>query len=417
MPAMNNTVALYIGLRYIRAKRRNSFISFVSLFAFIGMALGVFALIVVLSVMNGFDREVRERILRVVPHAYVSTAGGIADWPALQARLGQNRALLGAAPYVKGHGLVSFDGTSHGVQLQGIEPGMEPEVSVIHDHMLVGGLDALEAGEYRIVLGSLLAHYLEVTTGDKISVTLPSVAVTPAGVFPRTRRFTVAGVFEVGAQLDQELALIHIDDARKLFRRGDNVDGMRLRFEDIYAAALHLPDVRNLLPPEYIVQDWSETQGSLFQAVKMEKTVVGVMLGIIIAVAAFNIVTTLIMMIAEKRADIAVLRTMGLRARGVIGIFMVQGMVLGVVGIAIGTVLGLLVAYNLAPIVSWFEGILGARIFDPSIYFVSSMPSEVRYDDVVMVCAGAAVVSFLATCYPAWRACLIEPAEALRYNV
>lgn len=417
MPAMNNTVAFYIGLRYIRAKRRNSFISFVSLFAFAGMALGVFALIVVLSVMNGFDREVRERILRVVPHAYVSMEGGIADWPSLQTRLNQSGGLHGSAPYVKGHGLISFDGATHGMQLQGIEPGIEPQVSVVHDHMLTGGLDALEAGEYRIVLGSLLARYLEVTTGDKVSVTLPSVAVTPAGVFPRTRRFTVAGVFEVGAQLDQELALIHIGDAQKLFRRGDHVDGMRLRFEDIYAAAEHIPDVRQALPPTYTVQDWSETQGSLFQAVKMEKTVVGVMLGIIIAVAAFNIVTTLIMMIAEKRSDIAVLRTMGLRARGVIGIFMVQGMVLGLVGIVIGTVLGLLVAFNLAPIVNWFESLLGARIFDPSIYFVTSMPSEVRYGDVVMVCAGAAVVSFLATCYPAWRACLIEPAEALRYNV
>src|SRR5690606_22670472 len=208
-------------------------------------------------------------------------------------------------------------------------------------------------------------------------------------VFPRTRRFTVAGVFEVGAQLDQELALIHIEDARKLFRRGANVDGIRLRFGDIYAAARHLPDLRKLLPPAYSVQDWSETQGSLFKAVKMEKTVVGVMLGIIIAVEAFNIVTTLIMMIVEKRSDIAVLRTMGLRARGVIGIFMVQGMVLGLVGIAIGTVLGLLVAFKLAPIVSWFENLLGARIFDPSIYFVSSMPSEVRYGDVVKVCVGA----------------------------
>ncbi len=417
MPDMNMPVAFHIGLRYIRAKRRNSFISFVSLFAFAGMALGVFALIVVLSVMNGFDRELRERILRVVPHAYLTAPDGLAEWPRVDARLQSVEALRGSAPYVKGHGLMNFEGAVRGVEIQGVAPDLEPRVSVVHEHMVAGTLDDLREGDYTIVLGSLLADYLEVSVGDRVSVTLPVVSVTPAGVFPRNKRFRVVGVFEVGAQLDQELALIHIRDAQTLFRRGEHVDGLRLRFDDIYEAAAHLPEIGRVIPPELDIQDWSETQGSLFQAVKMEKTVVGVMLGIIIAVAAFNIITTLIMMIAEKRADIAVLRTMGLRPRGVVGIFMVQGMVLGLVGIGIGAALGLIVAVNLGAIVGSFENLLGLQIFDPSIYFVTSLPSEVRSADIVKVCTGALIVSFLATCYPAWRACLIEPAEALRYNV
>jgi lipoprotein-releasing system permease protein len=417
MRAMNSLLPFYIGLRYTWAKRRNTFISFVSLFAFIGMALGVFALIVVLSVMNGFDRELKDRILRVVPHGFVEADKPLQDWPALVERVMTGHGVQGAAPYVAGHGLVTYDGSVHGVEIQGIDPQAERSVSVVHQHMLVGDLEDLQAGEYQIVLGSLLARYLSVTIGDKVQITLPDVSVTPAGIFPRTKRFTVVGVFEVGAQLDQSLALVHIADAQKLLRRQGGVDGLRLRFNDIYKAPALLNDLQRDLGPQYKTRDWSETQGSLFQAIKMEKTVVGIMLGIIIAVAAFNIVTSLIMMITEKRADIAVLRTMGMSAGGVVGIFMVQGTVIGLVGILIGTSLGILVALNLATMVTAVEQTMGAQIFDPTVYFVTTMPSQLLWADVIWVCSGAALISFLVTCYPAWRASQIAPAEALRYNV
>jgi len=416
MRAMNTLLPLYIGLRYTWAKRRNTFISFVSLFAFIGMALGVFALIVVLSVMNGFDRELKDRILRVVPHGFVETQEPLADWQVLAGRVVGTHGVVGAAPFVAGHGMVTYDGSVHGVEIQGIDPAAEQSVSVVHEHMLVGDLTSLQSGEYQIVLGSLLARYLGVTIGDKIQITLPDVSVTPAGIFPRTKRFTVVGVFEVGAQLDQSLALMHVGDAKKLLRR-KGVDGLRLRFDEIYDAPRLLAELQRDLGAQYKTRDWSETQGSLFQAIKMEKTVVGMMLGIIIAVAAFNIVTSLIMMITEKRADIAVLRTMGLSAGGVVGIFMVQGTVIGLVGILIGMSLGILVALNLADMVTAMERMLGAQIFDPTVYFVTTMPSQLMLSDVVMVCSGAALISFLVTCYPAWRASQIAPAEALRYNV
>ena len=413
---MNMLFPLFVGLRYTWAKRQNTFISFVSLFAFIGMALGVFALIVVLSVMNGFDRELKHRLLRVVPHGFVSANEQIFNWKALGEKVEGSEGLVGWAPFVEGHAMIAYGGRVHGVEIQGVDPVLEPQVSVVHEHMLIGKLENLEEGKYHIIVGSLLARNLGVTTGDKISVTLPLVSITPAGIFPRSKRFVVGGVFEVGSQVDQTLVLMNVRDAQKLFRKTRGVDGLRLRFEDIYQAAQGVKAIENNLGEGYQAKDWSETQGSLFQAVKMEKTVVGFMLAIIVAVAAFNIVTSLVMMITEKRSDIAVMRTMGLSAFGVVMIFMVQGTFIGSVGIVIGALLGMLVAENIAAMVSWVEDVLGAQVFDPSVYFVTSMPSELLQSDVVTVCIGAMIVSFLATCYPAYRASQIAPAEALRYN-
>jgi lipoprotein-releasing system permease protein len=413
---MKIPLPLYIGLRYTWAKRRNTFISFVSLFAFIGMALGVFALIVVLSVMNGFDRELKDRILRVIPHGFVQFKTPSDDWQNLAQRLVGTRGVTAAAPYVAGHGLATYDGSVHGIEIQGIDPQTEPNVSVVHEHMLAGELADLRPGEYEVVLGSLLARYLGATLGDRVDITLPSVSITPAGIFPRSRRFTVVGVFEVGAQLDQSLVLMHVADAQKLLRK-TGVDGLRLRFADIYSAPEQLHALAAELGPDFVARDWSETQGSLFQAIKMEKTVVGIMLGIIIAVAAFNIVTSLVMMITEKRSDIAVLRTMGMSALGVVTIFIAQGTIIGMVGIVIGAGLGIVVAQNLATMVTAVEKFMGASIFDPTVYFVTTMPSQLLVADVIWVCVGASAISFLATCYPSYRASQIAPAEALRYNL
>jgi lipoprotein-releasing system permease protein len=406
----------FIGLRYTWAKRRNTFISFVSLFAFIGMALGVFALIVVLSVMNGFDRELKDRILRVVPHGFIHAQQPMNDWKPLAEKLKGTHHIQGAGPYVAGHGMVTYDGSVHGVEIQGIDPQLEAEVSAIHDFMLLGNVNDLKPGEYGIVVGRLLARYLGITIGDKVQITLADVAITPAGIFPRTKRFTVIGVFEVGAQLDQSLVLMHLMDAQKLLRK-TGADGLRLKFNEIYQAPQELSQLKTELGPTYSTQDWSETQGNLFQAIQMEKTVVGIILGIIVAVAAFNIITSLIMMITEKRSDIAVLRTMGMSALGVVAIFMVQGTTIGLIGILIGALLGILVALNVDTVVAAAEQLLGAQVFDPTVYFVTTMPSELQWADVTWVCIGAATISFLATCYPAYRASQIAPAEALRYNV
>lgn len=422
---MLNSVPLYIGLRYTLWKHRG-YIAFVSMFAFVAMALGVFALIVVLSVMNGFDRELKHRILRVIPHGFLSSDVPLSDWLGLSSELEQHKSrykVLADAPYIAGQGLVSFSGGVRAIEIQGVLPEKEANVSDVHKHMLVGSIGDLGQTRYGIVLGSLLARYLGVTTGDKVNITLPDVSVTPAGVFPRVKRFEVIGVFQAGAQVDESLALIHLRDAQKLFRMGNNVDGLRLRFADIYDAPRNMGALVNTLneSPSFVAKitgkDWSHTQGNLFQAVKMEKTVVGIMLAVIIAVAAFNIVTSLVMMVAEKRSDIAVLRTQGLSRLNVVKIFMVQGIFMGVMGILLGAVCGIAVAVYLPEIFVWIENTLGWQLFDPSVYFVTQLPSEWHWQDTVTICVFAFFVSVLATIYPAYRAAQIPPAEALRYDI
>ncbi|WP_018016014.1 lipoprotein-releasing ABC transporter permease subunit [Teredinibacter turnerae] len=411
------SLPLFIGLRYIRAKRRNGFISFVSLFALGGMALGVFALIVVLSVMNGFDHELKQRLLRVVPHGFLSTSTPLHNWQALGEKIASTPELKAFAPYIEGQGLLSYAGNVKPIQIEGIDPQYESAISVVNQFMLVGDMAELKPGEYGIVMGSLIARFLGVTTGDKVSVTLPQVSVTPAGIFPRAKRFTLVGVFEAGAQVDQYLTLIHIDDAKTLFRTGGAVDGLHLKFDDIYRAPEAVQSLASRLGSGYVAKDWSQTQGSLFQAVKMEKTVVGLMLGIIIAVAAFNIVTSLIMMVAEKRGDIAVLRTLGMSRWDIIRIFMAQGIILGLGGIAIGAAFGVVTAVWLPDAMQLIESLTGFQLFDPNVYFVAYLPSQWQWQDTVLVCVMAVVVAVLATIYPAFRASQIEPAEALRYDL
>jgi len=414
--AMFESMPWYIGLRYIRAKRRNGFIAFISLFALLGMMLGVFALVVVLSVMNGFDHEIKGRLLKVIPHGFIAKEGGLADWPALAARVQDTPGLVASAPYVQGKGILTYGARVRPIELHGILPEQEQGVSEVVNNIIVGDIGGLSQTRYGIVLGAIVARNLDVTIGDKVAVALPEVSVTPAGIFPRSKRFAVVAVFEVGAQVDQTMAMIHIDDARRLFRKGEYVDGLRLRYQDIYQALPKLKALGRDLGDEYVSKDWSETQGSLFAAVKMEKTVVGLMLSVIIAVAAFNIVSSLIMMVAEKRSDIAVLRTLGLSRAGVIKIFIVQGVVMGVTGVVVGGVLGSITAFYLSDFVGFLEGLLGFEVFDKDVYFTAFLPSVWMLEDVLRTSGFALVVSFLATIYPSYRASLIEPAEALRYD-
>ncbi|MEY4587982.1 MAG: hypothetical protein RL497_58 [Pseudomonadota bacterium] len=417
---MAHALPLLIGFRYTRAKQRNSFISFVSLFAFLGMALGVFALIVVLSVMNGFDAELRGRILRAVPHGYLTQESGVQDWPKWAEQVRAFPFVHGAAPFIAGQALISANGLVRPAEIQAIDLTSEPSVSQIHQHVIAGSLAPMAPGEFGMVLGSIAAQYMELAVGDKILVTLPQISITPAGVFPRTKRFTLVGIFEVGAQVDQSLALINIEDGQKLFKKGDAVDGLRVEFDSIYNAPGYLTQLTqalNINGNRFIARDWSQTQGSLFQAVKMEKTVVSVLLAIIIFVAAFNIVTSLIMMVGEKRSDIAVLRTMGMSVRGIVTIFMVQGISIGLLGILIGSLCGIAAALTIAQIIVGIETLLGIQIFDPEVYFVSYFPSVWQWQDTLKVVVGATITCVLASVYPAWRASKIAPAEALRYNI
>ena len=415
------SLPLYIGFRYAFGKRRSGFITFVSGFALLGMALGVFALIVVLSVMNGLDNETKMRILRVVPHGELSMREPMHDWQAVAATIAglspEQGAPLASAPYISGDVLLNYRGYMRPVALRGILPESERAVSEISESMLVGRFDSLRAGEYGIVLGALAARALGVTMGDKLSMTLPAISITPAGVFPRSKRFTVVGVFEVGAQVDERLALIHLEDAQKLYRRPATVEGLRLRYDDIYQAPAQIKSLLAHMGEDYLGRDWSQTQGSLFQALKMEKTVTGVMLSIIIAVAAFNIITSLIMMVAEKRSDIAVLRTLGATRTMILTVFIFQGLTIGVVGIALGCAAGIATAIWLPQIMLILEKVLGWQLFDPNVYFVSFLPSQWQPGDTLIVVLIAFALSFIATMYPAWRAALIEPADALRYDI
>jgi len=412
---MVSSIPLFIGLRYTRAKRRNQFISFISGFSLLGMALGVMALIIVLSVMNGFDREMKQRILSVIPHGYVDQLPKVDDWQLLANKVNAHPHVVASAPYIASTIMLTYGGRIEAAELQAIDPVAETKVSVVDEKMLVGRLDYLQPGEYGIIMGRILASRLQLAPGDKIRVTSPEINMTPLGAFTRTRNFTLMGVFEVGAEVDTRLAMIHIDDA-KTFLRVPGVQGLHVKTTDMFLAPQVMTELRQELGESVQVKDWSQTQGSLFQAVKMEKLVVGTLLMVIIAVAAFNIVSSLILMVADKRSDIAVLRTLGLTARQVMGIFIVQGVAVGLVGISLGVILGCIIAVFVGDIVSFLESLLGLVVFDPDAYFITELPSLLLWSDVAVVCSVAFVLSVLATLYPAYRASKIEPAEALRYE-
>jgi lipoprotein-releasing system permease protein len=419
---MFQPLAAFIGWRYTRSRRRDHFISFISLLSLLGMILGVAALIVVMSVMNGFEAELRGRILALVPHGFIDARDGrLNDWRALADTIehrsdNTDSGLIAAAPYIGGSAMLATRGPVRGVQLWAIDSVYEQRVSSIQRHIVEGRFDALGKTPFGIVIGDILARQLGVGVGDSVDAILPKVTVTPMGVFPRQKRFTVLAIFRSGSQLDGSTAFIDLRDGQRLYQLGDAVTGLRVAARDLFAAGPLLRQWNAQHDDEFVVHDWSETQGSLFQAVKMEKTMVALLLLIIVAIAAFNIVSILTMMVNDKRADIAVLRTMGASPRSVMSIFMVQGAVIGLSGVSIGAALGVPLALNAGAIAALFEQLLGMQIFDPRVYFVSRIPSVVVPLDVLTVCVLAWLLSLLAALYPAWRAAHVEPAEALRYE-
>ncbi|MEQ6341768.1 MAG: lipoprotein-releasing ABC transporter permease subunit [Gammaproteobacteria bacterium] len=417
---MFKPLEIFIALRYTRAKRRNHFISFISLISMLGIALGVAALITVLSVMNGFEKELRARILGVVAHATISgvTNGGVRDWKAVTTFAGRYPHVTGAAPYVDGEGMLSNGSQVSGTLIRGIFPNEEPKVSDLGSKMVDGHLSDLKPGGFGIILGKELARNLGVGVGDKVTLLTPQANVTPVGILPRLKRFTVVGIFEIGMyEYDSAMALLHLEDAAKLMRMEDGaVSGVRLKLDDMFAAPRLSQQLALELPVGYMISDWTRQHVNFFRAIQMEKTVMFIILTAIVAVAAFNIVSMLVMMVADKRADIAILRTLGATPASIMVIFMVQGTLLGMAGTLLGTVGGVSLALNVDTLVPAIERLFGMQFLAADVYYISELPSEMRLSDVVKINVVSFFFSFLATMYPALRAARTQPAEALRYE-
>jgi lipoprotein-releasing system permease protein len=409
---------LLIGLRYTRAKRRNHFISFISVISMAGIALGVMALIVVLSVMNGFQEELRGRILGVASHMEISGPGGqLADWPGLAAQVARHPEVRGTAPYVTGQALLAAGSETKGALVRGLLPGEEGKVAEFAGHMKSGRLDALRPGEFNIILGQDLARSLGVFPGDKVAVIAPQGVVTPAGMLPRMKQFNVAGIFQMGMyEYDAGLALVHLEDAQKLYRLGDMTSGLRVKLADMDRAPWVLRELARSLTGDYYLSDWTMSHANFFQAVQIEKRMMFIILTLIVAVAAFNIISTLVMAVTDKQADIAILRTLGASPRSIMAIFMVQGSLIGVIGTLAGVVSGVLLALNVETVVPWIEQAVGMDLFPADVYYISELPSKLNWTDVWTIGGVALVLAFLATLYPSWRAANTEPAEALRYE-
>jgi len=415
---MFKPLELYIGLRYTRAKRRNHFISFISLISMLGIGLGVMALITVLSVMNGFEQELRQRILGMTAHATIGSYGdGLEEWREVAERARNHPEVTGTAPYIRAEGMLSHGSQVNGALIRGILPEQEAQVSEVGSKMIAGKLEDLRAGEFGIVLGRDLARILGAGPGDKVTLVTPSANVSPAGILPRLKRFRVVGVFEVGMyEYDSALAMIHIEDAARLFRMGESVTGVRLKLEEMFRAPWVTRELADSLPGVYRVSDWTLQHANFFRAIRTEKTVMFVILLLIVAVAAFNIVSTLVMVVTDKKADIAILRTLGISPGSVMSIFMVQGTIIGFVGTLLGLVGGVALALNVETIVPAIEQAFGVQFLPADVYYISKLPSEVHWDDVAVICVISFFLSIAATLYPAWRAAATEPAEALRYE-
>ena len=412
---------LQVGWRYTRAGRggrRNRFISFISGVSILGIALGVAALIIVLSVMNGFQREVRDRMLNVIAHVELLDYAGQAlpDWQATAAKARQNPQVVGAAPFIASQSLIARGDEYRGAIIRGISPAEEATVTGLGAQLKDGVLARLQPGAWNIVLGAELARQLGVREGDKITLVAPGGQVTPAGVTPRLRAFNVVGTFSAGHyEYDSGLAMVHIEDAARLYRTGGPT-GVQLRLRDVHEARRVAAELAPVMGPEILVRDWTRSNANWFDAVQIEKRLMSIILTLIVAVAAFNLVSTLVMTVTDKQSDIAILRTLGASPRSIMGVFMVQGAVAGVIGTLSGVGLGLLVAFNIDVIVPTIERLLNVSFLPGSIYVISQMPSDPQSGDIVPIALVSLALSFLATVYPSWRASRVQPAEALRYE-
>ena len=409
---------LLVGLRYTRARRRNRFIGINSAVSMIGIAVGVWALIVVLSVMNGFQKEVRTRILGVVSHLQIlADDNKLEDWQGITKIVAQHPRVLATAPFVQAQAMLSNGQSVRGAIVRGVLPGQEEKVADLARHMRIGKLDDLKPGEYGVVLGMDLARNLGVLRGDKIALVAPQGVVTPAGVIPRLKQFTLVGIFEAGiVDADSGLALVHMQDAQTLYQMGENVSGVRLKLDDLFASRAVAYELLGKLPRDMYASDWTRSHANFFRAVEIEKRMMFLILGLIVLVAAINIISTLVMAVTDKQADIAILRTLGARPGSIVQIFMVQGMIMGVIGTLAGVVTGIVTALNVDVIVKKIEQLFQIKFLSPEVYLIPDLPSDLHANDVIWIAALSLLLSFLATIYPSWRAGRVNPAEALRYE-
>ena len=409
---------LLIGLRYTRAKRRNHFISFISMISMLGIGLGVAALIVVLSVMNGFQKELRTRILGVASHIQITgISGELPDWTAVAAQASLHPEVRATAPFVQSQAMFAVDNGVKGALVRGILPDQEDRVADFRKTIQSGSLDDLRPGEFGVVLGSELARALKVFTGDKVTLIAPQGTVTPAGVVPRLKSFRVVGIFEVGMfEYDSGLALIHLQDAQRLYQMDDRVSGVRLKVDDLFQAPRITRELAPTINADAYLNDWTKSHANFFRAVQIEKNMMFIILSLIVAVAAFNLVSTLVMAVTDKQADIAILRTLGARPRSIMAVFIVQGALVGFIGLGLGVAGGVALALNIDVVVPFIERLLGVHFLSKEVYYISDLPSDLQWGDVWGVTGIAFVLALLATIYPSWRASRVNPAEALRYE-
>ena len=415
---MFKPLSLFIGFRYTRAKRRSQFVSFITLSSFVGIAIGVWALITVLSVMNGFQAEIRERILGMASHATISGINGsLEQWQSIYAQIQQHPHVIGSAPYILREGMLTNASNVHGALVRGVDPEIEKKVSDVSLNMYRGSYDALNTNKYGIILGRYLARSIGAVVGSKVTMVTPSANVTPAGIMPRLKRLTVVGIFEMGHnQYDANMALIHLRDAQTLFKMKGLVTGLRLKLDDLYNAPRISREIEKNISGYHRVVDWTQHHANLFRAINIEKTMMLLILSLIIAVAAFNIVSTLVIVVNDKQSDIAILRTLGASPATVMRIFISQGVLIGLVGTLLGVITGILTAQNIETIVPALESVLGFKFLAPDVYLISDLPSEMKWKDVIVTASISFSLTVLATIYPAWRASRIQPAEALRYE-
>ena len=415
---MRQPYEIFMALRYLRVRGRNGFISFISLVSMVGIGLAVAVLIVVLSVMNGFEHELRQRILNVVSHATISGVDApLADWRSMREDVLASPDVVGAAPYVDGQGLLMAGETLAGVQVRGIDPSLEPDVSVIASLLGQGSLENLEAGAFRTLIGTALAEELDVAVGDSVVLILAQGTVTPVGVTPRTRRLHVAGTFEAGMfEYDRGLIYVHLEDAALLYRTGGEATGLRLAVADIFRAGSVAAQVARALGGGFYISDWSRQHVNFFRSIQLTKSIMFVIFSLVIAVAVFNILSTLVMVVRDKRGDIAILQSFGASSRSITALFATQGTMIGVIGTAFGVALGILIASQLGSAVTFVEAALGIDLLSEEVYFISDLPTDIRAGEVIRIASLGILLAISATLYPAFSASRQPPVEALRYE-
>lgn len=411
----------YIGLRYTRAKRKTSFISFISSVSMIGIALGVMVLITVLSVMNGFDQQIKNRIFTMIPHIQITGMFDVLsndEWHSISHVLIKNKQITGVAPYVQGQGMLTRDSTAQPVLVQGILPEDQNKVSVLNEKMIAGHLSDLKANTFGIVLGDELANSLALKIGDKINLMIPKVTATPVGIIPRFKQFTVVGVFHVGSGFgfDMGYAYIHLNDAQKLYALGNHISGLQIKTIDLFKTDEIAYQLQKQYGFDYQITTWADSYGAFYRAVKMEKTMMFFILILLVAIATFNLVSGLVMLVNDKQSDIAILRTLGATPNTILKIFIVQGSVIGISGTLLGVMGGVVLSHHVTEVVSWIQSTFHIVLFTPGVYFVDYLPSQLQWLDVLHIVIAALSMSFVATIYPAWKASRTQPAEALRYE-